>query len=408
MSIFIDRRLNDRHKSTANRARFLRRYKAQIRRSLDEVVSQRRIRDFERGAKVRLPSRDIGEPQFSFGQGGDREIVHPGNREFQAGDKLPRPREQGQGDGEGEPGEGGESMDEFLFTLSREEFMQLFFDDLELPRLARTQVGQLTELRPRRAGYTTSGTPSNLAVLRSLRNALARRIALKAPLERALAEAREAGAPQQEIEALERRLAAVPWVDDFDLRFVNKAMRPERVTRAVMFCLMDVSASMDEQRKDLAKRFFTLLYLFLSRKYEAVEIVFIRHTSDAEEVDEDTFFHDRKSGGTVVYSALKLLSEVIEERYSDGWNLYAAQASDGDAFGADIEKSRAALEALLPRLRYFAYLEVGNASGRTSALAGAYARISHPAFAMAQACHRNEIYPVLRTLFASETGKAQA
>ena len=77
-----------------------------------------------------------------------------------------------------------------------------------------------------------------------------------------------------------------------------------------MFCLMDVSASMDEDKKDLAKRFFTLLYLFLTRKYEEVELVFIRHTDDAEEVDEDTFFHDARSGGTVVYSALELADKI--------------------------------------------------------------------------------------------------
>lgn len=402
MSTFIDRRLNDRRKSTANRVRFLRRYKKQIRRSLDDIVSKRKMGDFERGAKVKLPAKDISEPQFSYGSGGDREVVHPGNREFETGDKIPRPPGQGQGQGDGDAGDGDDSVDEFLFTLSRDEFMSLFFDDLELPRLARTQLGPITENKPRRAGFATQGTPANLAVVRSLRNAMARRMAVQNPLKDELRQLQEAGAPASEIADVERRIAAVPWVDDFDLRYVHRAMRAEPVTRAAMFCLMDVSASMDEERKDLAKRFFTLLYLFLSRKYEAVELIFIRHTSDAEEVDEDTFFHDPKSGGTVVNTALSLLDDIIKERYGQGWNLYAAQASDGDAFGADIEKSRSCLEGLLDRLRYFAYLEVGNSSGRTSPLAGAYARVDHPHFAMAEARHRNEIYPVLRSLFSQE------
>ena len=106
-----------------------------------------------------------------------------------------------------------------------------------------------------------------------------------------------------------------------------------------MFCLMDVSASMDEDKKDLAKRFFTLLYLFLTRKYGEVDLIFIRHTDDAEEVDEETFFHDTRSGGTVVYSALELADKIRAERYASGWNVYAAQASDGDAFGADPARS---------------------------------------------------------------------
>ena len=117
--------------------------------------------------------------------------------------------------------------------------------------------------------------------------------------------------------------------------------RPEPIARAVMFCLMDVSASMDEDKKDLAKRFFTLLYLFLTRKYEKVDLVFIRHTEDAEEVDEDTFFHDPRSGGTVVFSALELADKIRTARYATGWNVYAAQASDGDAFGADPARSAA-------------------------------------------------------------------
>ena len=121
-----------------------------------------------------------------------------------------------------------------------------------------------------------------------------------------------------------------------------------------MFCLMDVSASMDEDKKDLAKRFFTLLYLFLTRKYGEVDLIFIRHTDDAEEVDEETFFHDTRSGGTVVYSALELADKIRTERYASGWNVYAAQASDGDAFGADPAQERtvparaaAAVDALL-------------------------------------------------------------
>ncbi len=103
-----------------------------------------------------------------------------------------------------------------------------------------------------------------------------------------------------------------------------------------MFCLMDVSGSMSEHMKDLAKRFYMLLYVFLTRRYRHVEIVFIRHTDRAEEVDEETFFHGPASGGTLVSSALQAMHDVVRSRFRpDDWNIYAAQASDGDNMSSD-------------------------------------------------------------------------
>jgi len=185
-------------------------------------------------------------------------------------------------------------------------------------------------------------------------------------------------------------------------------MRPEPIARAVMFCLMDVSASMDEEKKDLAKRFFTLLYLFLTRKYGHVDLVFIRHTDDAEEVDEDTFFHDTRSGGTVVFSALDLADKIRSERYARGWNVYVAQASDGDAFGADPARSARFLrEKLLPSTRYYAYLELASphSGDHASALWSEYQRVADATdnLAMRKASERDQIYPVFRELFRKES-----
>jgi len=424
MAHLIDRRQNAPNKSAVNRARFLRRYKQQIKRAVHDMVAERSITDMDRGGDVSVPRKDISEPVFRHGAGGDREIVHPGNREFVKGDRIPRP-EGGGGGGGREPGTG-ESEDSFVFALSREEFLQIFFEDLELPRLERNMLGGIEESKPQRAGYTMSGSPTNLAIVRTMRTSLARRIALGRPLvqeleelnaelARAIAEDR----PQAEVEALEsrieelkRRLQRVPFLDEFDLRYRNRVNVPEPTARAVMFCLMDVSASMDEAKKDLAKRFFTLLYLFLTRKYEHVDLVFVRHTDNAEEVDEKTFFYDRKSGGTVVLSALQLMSEIVAARYATGgWNIYAAQASDGDAFGADAGKSARFLsERILPLTRYFAYLETPDEAGaRMSSLWVEYQEISAApdTFAMRRVTRRDEIYPVFRDLFRKDVG-AQA
>ena len=424
MAHLIDRRENAPNKSAVNRARFVRRYKEQIKRAVHDMVSERSITDMDRGGNVSVPRKDISEPVFRHGEGGDREIVHPGNREFVKGDRIPRP-EGGGGGGGSEPGTG-ESEDSFVFALSREEFLQIFFEDLELPRLERNMLVGIEENKPVRAGYTMTGSPTNLAIVRTMRTSLARRIALGAPLRReldaanaelvrALAEdlpPHEIEALRERIEELKRRLQRVPFLDEFDLRYRNRVNVPEPTARAVMFCLMDVSASMDEAKKDLAKRFFTLLYLFLTRKYEHVDLVFVRHTDNAEEVDEKTFFYDRKSGGTVVLSALQLMVEIVEARYTTGgWNIYAAQASDGDAFGADAVKSaRFLAERLLPLTRYFAYLETPDESGaRMSSLWVEYQEVSATpgSFAMRRVTRRDEIYPVFRDLFRKDVG-AQA
>jgi len=418
MNSLIDRRLNGRNKSAVNRERFIRRYKDQIRKAVRELVQERSIEEMDQGGEINLPAKDISEPSFRYGRGGDREIVHPGNREFAKGDKIDRPRGGDDGD-PSEPGEG-DSVDPFTFSLSRDEFLNLFFEDMELPHLVRTQLGEISQQKWRRAGYTTTGSPSTLSVGRTLKTSLSRRIALSGgsrlglqDAQRKLEESEEAGAPEDELDALRAeveahraRLARVPFLDSLDLRYRHRVVEPSPVARAVMFCLMDVSGSMDENKKDLAKRFFTLLYLFLSRKYERVDLVFVRHTDNAEEVDEQTFFHDPKSGGTVVLSALELMHEIVTERYSPAtWNIYAAQATDGDSFGADAAKSARFLsEHLLPLTRYYAYIEIPDVDEmRKSSLWAEYERETAPHFAMRRIRERREIFGVLHDLFKKET-----
>jgi len=417
----IDRRPSSRGKSAVNRERFLRRYKSHIQDAVRKMVGERRMSDMERGGEIRVPKKDISEPSFGFGRGGDREFVLPGNREFIAGDRIERPQGGGAGGGGNSSGGEGDTQDAFVFSLSREEFMQIFFDDLELPNLARTEMGRTEQRKSVRAGFAKSGVPANLAIVRTLRQSLARRIALGGCLDRelevledefalasAVGESGRAAAIYEQLERLARRRGDLPFIEEPDLRYRNRVWRPEPIARAVMFCLMDVSASMDEEKKDLAKRFFTLLYLFLTRKYGEVDLVFIRHTDDAEEVDEQTFFHDTRSGGTVVFSALDLADRLRAERYARGWNVYVAQASDGDAFGADPARSARFLrEKLLPATRYYAYLELSapQSGEHASSLWAEYERVAEATdnLAMRRASERDQIYPVFRELFRKES-----
>lgn len=418
----IDRRLNGNNKSAVNRERFLRRYKEHIRRAVKDMIAERSLEDMAKGGDISVPARDMSEPSFHHDRGGDRETVYPGNHEFAKGDRIARPNGGGgNGGGGGEPGSG-EGKDDFTFTLSREEFLHIFFDDLELPHLLHNHLGAVEKSKPKCAGYVKEGAPCNMCVVRTLKSALGRRIALGAPASECLRMTREElarlvqdnapadaiAAMEHEIVEMEERIRRVPFLDEIDLRYRNRVSVPQPVARAVMFCLMDVSASMDENKKDLAKRFFTLLYLFLARKYEKVELIFIRHTESAEEVDEQTFFHDTKSGGTVVFSALELMQQICAARYpASAWNIYAAQASDGDAFGADVGKSgRFLREQLLPLARYFAYIEVPDEGAwQNSSLWTEYERLvqdRHSNFAMRSVTKRDEIYPVFRELFKKE------
>src|SRR3990170_4502014 len=177
----IDKRPNGKNKSAVNRHKFIRRFKSQIKKAVSEAVSGRSITDLDRGDKINIPAKDISEPIFRHGAGGHREAVHPGNKEFIAGDRLPRPPGgAGGGDG-GNASNTGEGLDDFIFQVSREEFLELFFEDLELPDLVKTQLTKLMKQKSVRAGYSTDGVPTNINVIRSLKGALSRRIALRAP-----------------------------------------------------------------------------------------------------------------------------------------------------------------------------------------------------------------------------------
>lgn len=410
----IDRRLAGKNKSIANRERFLRRVKNYIRRAVSDAVRDRSIKDIQSTQSITIPRKDIAEPTFRHGPGGKRELVHPGNADYVRGDKIPRPP-GGAGGGGSQASNEGEGQDDFVFELSREEFMQYFFDDLELPRLVKTHLLTVPSWKNVRAGWAAEGTPNNIDVVRSLRSALGRRIALGSPLVNELRELEEKLAALKDqpgdhrveiaqledaIHHLKGRIWRIPFIDPFDLRYVNRVKMPQPSSQAVMFCLMDVSGSMDEQRKDLAKRFFILLYLFLKRNYERIEVVFIRHHTRAEEVDEDTFFHSTESGGTVVSSALELMRKVMEERYSPTeWNIYGAQASDGDNWTDDSPKCRKILdEDILTKVRYFAYIQV-TPEEQNLWLEYAQLALSQPHLAMKKVESAADIYPVFRELF---------
>ncbi len=427
----IDRRKNGSGKSSTNRQRFLRRVKTSISEGIKDLVRDGDIKDFADGSKkkkIGVPAKDLKEYQIVHGQGGKRQIVHPGNREFVQGDRIPRPPGGGgQGAGDGEASNQGDGSDEFVFELTQDEVLDAFFEDMELPDMIKQNIKSVDTWDNRRAGFVSEGSPSRLNIERSMRRARGRRLALRGPKKKKLRELQaelealnttisqrqQAGEDceiekdrrvivEKEIKVLQRRIKAVPFVDDMDLQYNHWTKVPVPTTKAVMFCLMDVSGSMDQSMKELAKRFYILLYLFLLRSYEKVDIVYIRHHTVAKEVDHDEFFYSRETGGTVVSSAMELMNEIIKERYDPTqWNIYGCQASDGDNWNDDnVLVEDILTRQILPVTQYYAYVEI-NKRGRKSDLHEMYEKIQqlYENFDTTMIADVADIYPVFRKLF---------
>jgi uncharacterized sporulation protein YeaH/YhbH (DUF444 family) len=259
--------------------------------------------------------------------------------------------------------------------------------------------------------------------VRSLRAAHARRIALGGPKRKRIRELEQELALltntdpvlrnnkriadiEEEIALLKRKIEKLPFIDEFDIKYNLNIKEPQPSSKAVMFCIMDVSGSMNQATKDMAKRFFILLYLFLKRNYDHTEVVFIRHHTSAKEVDEEEFFYSRETGGTIVSSALRLMKDIMAARYpTSEWNIYAAQASDGDNWNDDSSVCYELLtKEIMPFLQHYSYVEI--TPREHQALWGEYEQVHEiypDTFAMQQIIDIKDIYPVFRELFQRRT-----
>jgi uncharacterized sporulation protein YeaH/YhbH (DUF444 family) len=370
----IDRRKNTKGKSSENRQRLLKRIDGQIKKALPDIVKNTNVKDLTSSKdRINIPIKGIGEPQFRYDKdSGDKKNVHPGNKEFIKGDKIKKP-EGGEGKGNGKKGSNDPSVteDDFTISISREEFLDYFFSDLELPDMVKKHLNSIVEFKNKRSGYSNYGNPSRLNITSSYKNSMARRLATSIFFDKKIKEIEEKlkdiTITQDEIILLEKELdklkkmkLSVSFMEEVDLKYNNFEKVAIPTTSAVMFCIMDISGSMGQKEKDISKRFFMLLYMFLTKQYERIELVFIQHHTSAKEVTEDEFFNSKESGGTVVRSAIELMSKIIKERYSQNWNIYAAQASDGDVWDkTDAEDCSNILnKEILKSLQYMIYIEI--------------------------------------------------
>ena len=407
----IDKRFNDKGKSTGNKKKFLRRVEGQIKKAIPNIVDGTSIKDIlDSKGKIKVPIRDIEEHTFVYDRKtGNKKYIHTGNKEYVPGDGIPKP-DDGEGRGRKGSNDPTKGEDGFVVSISREEFLQYFFDDLELPDMVLKRMKDNVEWKRHRAGFIQYGAPSKLSVVRSYKNSIARQIGLISFYKRQI-EKLEKTDPmtpevEEEINKIKIKLQAIPFFEDMDLRYNNFVRIATPSVSAVMFCIMDVSGSMGEEEKDIAKRFFMLLYIFLTREYERIDLVFIRHHTEALEVNEEEFFASRETGGTIVAPSLKLMEQIIEERYSDGlWNMYACQASDGDTWSNEDAQECADIlgTSLLNKLQYMAYIEVGGEDriGGEGDLWNEYKRLNKhfKNFQARQINGLHDIWPVFKNLF---------
>ena len=415
MSIsIIDRRKNPKGKSSDNRQRFLKRVEGQIKKALPEIVKGTNVKDLTTSSdKIKVPIKGISEPQFTYDKdSGDKKYVHPGNKEYVVGDKIEKPKGGG-GKGNGRQGSNDPSVteDEFTITISRDEFLDYFFSDLELPDMVKKHLNSIVDWKRKRAGYSSYGNPSRLNVVRSYKNSMARRMATNIFFDKKIKEIEdkllanptddERIILEKELDRLKKMKLTVSFMEEVDLQYNNFETYPVPTTCAVMFCIMDVSGSMTEFHKDMGKRFFMLLYMFLTKQYEKIEIVFIRHHTEAKEVTEEEFFNSRESGGTIVLPAIRMTSDIINKRYNSNWNIYLTQISDGDVWNkSDAEDSRSEMVKLLSKIQYAWYIEVSDRESNNSELMSSYKLIHSHNFNYGTIKKVEDIWPLFKDLFS--------
>jgi uncharacterized sporulation protein YeaH/YhbH (DUF444 family) len=437
--IFIDRRKAGRGKSSPNRQKLIRRVKSFIKVAQPQNIGTGGIsgNGGVGSSPVRVANSALEEPWFAYANDGENTSIIIGNTEYDRGDEIDIPEDEDGSPGGG-PGDKGE--DDFVVNVARDEFLDLFFEDCELPNLTNEKYTDKLDNKFQHAGFSTSGNPSQLSIIRTYKQALARRKALSAPHKKEVADLElELEALQKQfptptisarvieiverLEVLRKKLIIIEGFDRSDLRYRNKEAKPLHTVEAVLIMLMDISGSMDENKKTIARRWFALLYAFIKRRYSSCELVFIAHTDEVFEMSENDFFSTRINGGTTVSPALKMINQIIKERYDPNQtNIYVSHASDGDNWGNDnqvVIEEMAGDGRLTNKIQMFNYVEVGKpnswmvglfgqrASSSNSGLWEAYdtARVRNPnpnKISLAILETADDCFPVFKKVFKKE------
>ena len=341
MSIFRDNSENpvDHDRSIEDRRRHRQLVEKSIKDNLGDILSEESIIGEGKNKKYKIPIRGIKEYQFVFGK--NTKGVVSGTGEEKKGDKISEEKSKGSGN----KGAGNKEGDDIYETeITLEELLDYIIEDLHLPNLDRKKYSEIiTESSRKRKGYQKHGINPRLAKKKTVICKLARKQGKKRGL--------------REIDSSEE-IGRFPFKED-DLRYYRVKEKPKRESNALMIFIMDVSGSMDNTKKYLARSFFFVVSKFLKRKYNNIAFEFISHTTIAKNVDEYEFFHKAESGGAYISSGLNMALELIEKKYSrDMWNIYPLYASDGDNWAEDNDKAMISVKKLCEYSNMFGYVEL--------------------------------------------------
>ena len=387
MSIFREHNTNA-DRSASDRRRHNKKIEDAIKDGVHNIVAEESIIGQDGKKKIKIPVRGIKEYRFIYGDNNQNKKVGsaPG-KDIKRGQKIgdAQQRQQGQGNKPGD--EAGEEYYEVEITL--EELTHYLFNDLELPDLERKTIKNVTGEKWKRHGYRSEGIRPRLDKKKTAINRIRRKKA---------AEKRKAEEGEDFDE--ERFL-----YNQNDLKYRHIKKTQKESSNAVIFFLMDISGSMTQQKKFLARSFYFLLYHFINNRYENCEVVFVAHDTNAYEVDEDKFFKRGNSGGTIVSSGLEKVNEIIDKRFHPAsWNVYLFQCSDGDNWPSDLSATVKMAEILKSKCQLFGYCEIEPDSDRLkwisegSRMSTTYESIRDKRLKIVKIHQKEDIWPAFKKL----------
>jgi hypothetical protein len=302
-----------------------------VRQQLPQIVAGADV--LSGGAStVRVPVKMLEHYRFRLRSSQEQQGV--GQGQAKPGDRIGRPQQEG----DKQRGQGGNEEGGIQYTLEFriDDIVDWLWEEMQLPNL-EAKAGKAREDDWTREGWDRRGARSRLDRRRSMKESIKRRGG---------------------------QSADAPSFTDDDLRFRQLAKREQPTMQAVVILLLDVSGSMGERERQISKTFFFWAIQGLRRQYRHLDLVFVAHTSDAWEFQEEEFFRVSGTGGTVASAGLKKVREIIDARYSPSqYNVYLFYASDGENFPSDQPQANAALRNLAGDCNYAGFLEVAPLSG---------------------------------------------
>jgi sporulation protein YhbH len=398
-TIFREYRISDAERSdrsAGDRLRHREKVRESIRENIADIIAEESIIGKNKDRIIKVPLRGIKEYRFIYGDNAPG--VGQGDGNAQPGQVVGKSGKEGQGQGDGKAGDR-PGIDYYETDVTLDELIEIMFEDLELPNLERRALREIeTDRFAKRKGYRHVGIRVRLDKRRTARQRVKRVLATQ---HNRAAQGLETA---KDKDGRERRF---PFHQD-DLRYKHLETDVREESNAAVVCIMDTSGSMDTMKKYLARSFFFLLYQFISTRYRNVEIVFVAHHTEANEVTEDEFFHKGEAGGTFISSGYQKALDIIAERYHPSlWNLYAFHCSDGDNFDSDNPAALRAAKELSDICNLFGYGEIKPLGSRyyESSMLNVFRRLDAPNFQAVLIERKEDIWPSFKAFLSKDRVK---